>query len=177
MINTINLSANGKIDRNSISLRINRVWWLKFFFHPNAFVLSQLFAHTMSISGQLLSFVSVGYERYHTVSNPFDKEKVRRITHFLISICWILAIALSLLQLFFAPETIDFALCEHLSNGNNNNGIIYIMWPFGIFCFLLVAFFYGRIVWLVRKHCKNVNTIYRKMPTTLSGLVILNSEI
>ncbi|UXI19930.1 nitric oxide synthase 1 [Sarcoptes scabiei] len=129
----------------------------------------QLFAHTMSISGQLLSFVSVGYERYHTVSNPFDKEKVRRITHFLISICWILAIALSLLQLFFAPETIDFALCEHLSNGNNNNGIIYIMWPFGIFCFLLVAFFYGRIVWLVRKHCKNVNTIYRKMPTTLSG--------
>ena len=130
----------------------------------------QLFVHTMSISGQILSFVSVGYERYHTVSNPFDKEKVRRLTHMLVISCWIIAATIALLEIQLAPDTIGYHFCNvsHRSS-STHSGVIYIMLPFGTSCFVLVAFFYGRIVWLVRNHCKNVNTACRKMPIVNAG--------
>src|SRR4051794_36754914 len=112
----------------------------------------------MSISGQILSFVCVGYERYHTVSNPFDKEKVRRITHFSVVSCWLVAVMVALLETNLVPDTIGYNLCIESVQPTAHRGITYIMMPFGGACFLLVAFFYGRIVWLVRKHCKNVNT-------------------
>ena len=118
----------------------------------------------MSIAGQLLSFVSVGYERYHTVSNPFDKEKVRKITHLLVISCWIVSTLIALIELIVARDTVGYNFCIQSSRRTCHAGILYIMLPFGTFCFLLVAFFYGRIVWLVRKHCKNVNTTCKKFP-------------
>lgn len=122
----------------------------------------------MSISGQILSFVSVGYERYHTVSNPFDKEKVRRITHCLVVLCWIVSMLIAALELNLAPDTIGYAFCSRETPQNTaHRGIVYIMLPFGVTCFILVAFFYGRIVWLVRKHCKNINTTCLKAPSHL----------
>ena len=121
----------------------------------------------MSISGQILSFVSVGYERYHTVSNPFDKEKVRKITHFSVVSSWIIAILIALLETNVAPDTIGYDFCVESPVRTAHLGIIYVMFPFGAICFLMVAFFYSRIVWLVRKHCKNVNTTCRKMPIAL----------
>lgn len=127
----------------------------------------QLFIHTMSISGQILSFVSVGYERYHTVSNPFDKEKVRRITHILVVSCWAMAALIALVQLVFARDTIGYHYCMRESGKTRHDGLILIMLPFGIVCFLLVAFFYGRIIFLIRKHCKNVNTTCKKLPCAL----------
>lgn len=121
----------------------------------------------MSISGQILSFVSVGYERYHTVSNPFDKEKVRRITHILVVACWVIAILIALVQLQLARDTIGYHYCMQLDSRSGHRGLILIMLPFGIVCFLLAAFFYGRIIFLVRKHCKNVNTTCKKLPSAL----------
>lgn len=122
----------------------------------------QLFIHHLTISGQLLSFASVGYERYHTVSNPFDKEKVRKITHFLVINIWLSAILIPALELQFTLDTIDYAFCTQSIRGTGHLGILFIMLPFGFVCFLFVAYFYARIVWLVRKHCKNVNTTCRK---------------
>lgn len=120
----------------------------------------------MSISGQLLSFVSVGYERFHMVSNPFDKEKVRKITHVLVISCWLLAIGISLLELYLAADTIDYAYCMS-ANIIGHYGIIFIMLPFNSICFIMVAYFYCRIVLLIRKHCKNVNTTCRKYPISI----------
>lgn len=130
---------------------------------------SQLFIHHLTISGQLLSFASVGYERYHTVSNPFDKEKVRKITHFLVINIWLLAILIPALELQFAPDTIDYAFCTRSIRGTGHLGILFIMLPFGLVCFLFVAYFYARIVTLVKKHCKNVNTTCRKYVSVTFG--------
>lgn len=115
----------------------------------------------MSISGQIVSFVSVGYERYHTVSNPFDKEKVRKITHCLVISCWLIAALVATLEMYLAPDTIGYNYCIRSNRKTGHMGIISIMLPFGAVCFCLVAYFYGKIVWLVRKHCKSVNTTCR----------------
>lgn len=40
----------------------------------------------------------------------------------------------------------------------------YIIAPYGLISFVLIAFFYSRIVWLVRKHCKTTNTTLRNTP-------------
>lgn len=42
----------------------------------------------------------------------------------------------------------------------------YVIAPYGLTCFLLIGFFYFRIVWLVRKHCKTTNTTFRTAQTT-----------
>ena len=137
-------------------------------------IYSQLFIHHLTISGQLLSFASVGYERYHTVSNPFDKEKVRKITHFLVINIWLSAILIPALELQFTLDTIDYAFCTQSIRGTGHLGILFIMLPFGLVCFLFVAYFYARIVWLVRKHCKNVNTTCRKyVGVTTFGYVFI----
>lgn len=128
------------------------------------FCCRQLFIHTMSIAGQILSFVSVGYERYHTVSNPFDKEKVRKITHVLVMGCWLISLLIALIEIIVAADTVGYNYCVQSKLRSQHKGIIYIMLPFGVACFVLVAFFYGRIVWLVRKHCKYVNVTCRKVP-------------
>src|SRR5699024_6871496 len=107
------------------------------------------------------------FKRYHTVSNPFDKEKVRKITHFSVVSCWLIAILIALLEINVAPDTIGYNFCCESAKRTAHSGIILIMLPFGAICFLMVAFFYGRIVWLVRKHCKNVNTTCRKVPIAL----------
>lgn len=133
---------------------------------PFPFSLStrQLFVHTMSIAGQILSFVSVGYERYHTVSNPFDKEKIRRITHFSLVGCWVVSILIAGLEIHQAPDTVGYYFCTQNEGSTNHRGVLFIMLPFGLLCFLLVAFFYGRILWLVRTHCKNISATCNKLP-------------
>jgi hypothetical protein len=143
----------------------------------------QLFFHAISTAGQAFAFVTVGYERYHTVANPFDKENIRKMTHISIISCWIIAIIVAFVELFLVPDTITYEFCMKSSQLTKHLAISYIIAPFGVLCFILVGFYYSRIVWLVRKHCKTANTTCRNLPlssnttdpSTMSG--ILNSEM
>jgi hypothetical protein len=50
------------------------------------------------------------------------------------------------------------------TNYSQHQAMSYIIAPYGLICFVLIAFFYTRIVWLVRKHCKTTNTTLRCVP-------------
>lgn len=155
--------------------RINTIKWL---------CDCQIFFHAICTAGQAFSFVSVGYERYHTIAYPFDKEKIRNITHLFIGFCWTISIVVGFLELFIVPDTITYEFCMKSTQYTKHHTMSYIIAPFGLICFLLVGFYYSRIVWLVRKHCKTANTTCRNLtivsnttdPSTPSGPT-LNSEM
>ena len=48
----------------------------------------------------------------------------------------------------------------------------YIIAPYGLICFVSIAFFYSKIIWLVRKHCKTTNTTFRGTPLPSSGAMM-----
>ena len=70
---------------------------------------------------------------------------------------------------FKVPDTITYEFCALSSSHTRHRAMAYIIAPYGLICFVLIAYFYSRIVWLVRKHCKTTNTTFRSTPMASHG--------
>ncbi|XP_054168919.1 probable G-protein coupled receptor No18 [Oppia nitens] len=122
----------------------------------------QIFINSLATCGQAVAFVTVGYERYHTICKPFDKEKANHITSISIACSWLISLFMSLIILLLVPDTITYEFCMLSTNYTKHEAMSFIIAPFGILCLVIIGFFYTRIVWLVRRHCKTTaDTILR----------------
>ena len=114
--------------------------------------LQQVFFHALGISAQASALMTIAYERYHTISNPFEKVQIKKRCLFLASSCWIMAVILATLQLLLARNTITHDICRKVPIKVYKTGSKYLVIAYGLVSFVMIVIYYIGIMMLVKKH-------------------------
>lgn len=120
-----------------------------------------VFFRTFCDTLQLFMLITVSYERYKSVANPFKKDGRARRTTVLIGLSWTAASGLSFLSAFVFVDSSLVDKClpntpsSHLSWGTHD---LYLIFPFGIGTLLIIVVFYSLIMLTLYKHRKKMTS-------------------
>ncbi|CAH1783552.1 unnamed protein product [Owenia fusiformis] len=125
-----------------------------------------LFVFTLGVTVQLLTLVSISFERYQAISHPFEKKKTLKRVQVSLFAVWIVGILVAMASLVSMPATPFILFCKQTPfqlSSYYNRYVFYIITPIGIFSLGVIIFFYGKIIVLVNAHVKKTNaTLKRK---------------
>ncbi|XP_022106459.1 D(2) dopamine receptor-like [Acanthaster planci] len=115
----------------------------------------QTFFHVTSSSVQLVTLVSISFERYEAIVRPFETKKKRRRVIVGTTLSWIMAIVIAVPASVLLKKSSLYLLCTcQLHEQPSDYVHILIISPLGIGCLVCVVLFYLKIFRTVRKHVK-----------------------
>lgn len=120
-----------------------------------------VFFRTFNDTLQLFMLITVSYERYQSVANPFKKNGRAKRTTVLIGLSWTASSGLSFLSafLFVDSSLVDKCLpntpTSRLSWGTHD---LYLIFPFGIGTLFIIIVFYSLIMLTLLKHRKKMHS-------------------
>lgn len=120
-----------------------------------------VFFRTFNDTLQLFMLITVSYERYQSVTNPFKKNGRAKRTAVLIGLSWTASSGLSFLSAFLFVDSslvdkcLPNTLTSRLSWGTHD---LYLIFPFGIGTLFIIIVFYSLIMLTLLKHRKKLHS-------------------
>lgn len=120
---------------------------------------SETFLRSLCEIFQLAMLVSISFERYNAVLYPFDKDSRLKRVIVTIFFSWCFAIVYAIVSATFLIDGTVYIFCYRTQTSLDDqwaNYEMYVNFPFGIMCFVLVIAFYICIIRALMKQSKKM---------------------